>query len=101
MIQSKNTTHQADLKDWKEDSRSLKKTFNFTDRVKAREFINKVEDISDALQHHARIEGAYTTWTFILSTHSAGDTVTEKDFELAGEIDKVAAGFQNIQKILV
>jgi 4a-hydroxytetrahydrobiopterin dehydratase len=53
-------------------------------------FVNQVADIAEELQHHPHIEIAYTTVTLTLSTHEAGDTVTDKDKELATRIDTLA-----------
>jgi len=42
------------------------------------------------MNHHPDIDIRYTKVTCALSTHDAGG-ITEKDLELAGEIEKLAA----------
>lgn len=59
---------------------------NFLD---AMAFINKVATIAEQLNHHPTIHNTYNTVELYLSTHDAGDVVTEKDWELAKEISKL------------
>jgi 4a-hydroxytetrahydrobiopterin dehydratase len=41
------------------------------------------------LNHHATITNTYNTVELWLCTHDAGNVVTQKDIEMAAEIDKV------------
>lgn len=59
---------------------------NFLD---AMAFINKVATIAEQLNHHPTIHNTYNTVELFLSTHDAGDMVTEKDWELAKGIAKL------------
>jgi 4a-hydroxytetrahydrobiopterin dehydratase len=65
-------------------------------RVKAPSFpagIDVVNDVARAAEdagHHPDIDIRWRTLTFTLSTHSAGG-ITGKDFDLAAEIDEIAA----------
>ncbi|MEM6737082.1 MAG: 4a-hydroxytetrahydrobiopterin dehydratase [Bacteroidota bacterium] len=74
---------------WKEEDNKLKKTFQFNDFVEAFGFISRVAIIAEKLNHHPTWTNTYHTVSFELSTHDAGDIVTEKDHMLAAEIDKL------------
>jgi 4a-hydroxytetrahydrobiopterin dehydratase len=50
-------------------------------------FINQVAEMAEAADHHPDIFVNYIRVTFTCSTHDAGG-VTEKDFALAGEIER-------------
>jgi 4a-hydroxytetrahydrobiopterin dehydratase len=58
----------------------------FTDAVR---FINQVAAIADEMEHHPEIHNAYTYVKLTLSTHEAGDTITDLDHELADRIDRI------------
>ena len=53
------------------------------------EFVNRVAKAADAANHHPDIDIRYSKVTCTLSTHDAGG-ITEKDLELAGEIERLA-----------
>ncbi len=53
--------------------------------------MQRVAGAAEAMDHHPDIDIRYTTVTFTLSTHSEGG-LTAKDLELAGQIDRLAAG---------
>ncbi len=48
----------------------------------------KVAAIADELNHHPEWSNVYNKVMIKLSTHSAGDIVTDKDRELAKRIDE-------------
>jgi 4a-hydroxytetrahydrobiopterin dehydratase len=52
------------------------------------EFVSKIAQAAESAGHHPDITINYNVVGIGLSTHSAGG-VTEKDFGLAGEIDKI------------
>ena len=74
---------------WKEKENKLEKDFEFDDFSSAIEFINKVAVISEKKDHHPEIYNIYNRVNIKLSTHDVGDIVTEKDHDLASEIDKI------------
>lgn len=51
-----------------------------------------VADISRLTQHHADINLSFDGVRFTITTHDAGGVLTAADFDLAAQIDKVAAG---------
>lgn len=75
---------------WQEQHSALVKEFTFTTFAAAIEFINHVATIAERLNHHPEIKNTYTSVTLRLSTHDAGDIVTEKDHALATAIDELS-----------
>lgn len=74
---------------WKESDNKLQATFKFKDFTQAFSFMTEVAFKAEKLQHHPDWHNVYNTVDFALSTHDAGDTVTDKDRELAQEIDEI------------
>jgi pterin-4a-carbinolamine dehydratase/ribonuclease HI len=75
---------------WQEKDNKLYQKFDFKDFAEAVKFINQVAEIADSLNHHPTVKNTYSTVELWLSTHDAGDTVTEKDIEFAKQIDQLA-----------
>jgi 4a-hydroxytetrahydrobiopterin dehydratase len=75
---------------WSTEKNKLKKTFTFKDFTEAFAFMTKVAIVAEKMNHHPTWTNTYNRVTFELSTHDAGDIVTEKDRKLAEEIDKLA-----------
>lgn len=77
------------MKDWKETQQEITKTFSLKDFVEAVDFVNKVKDVAEEHQHHPDIYiHSYNKVRITLTTHSEG-RVTEKDYKVAEEIDKL------------
>lgn len=76
--------------EWIQENNRLKKTFKFKDFVSAFGFMTKVALIAEKMDHHPQWTNVYNTVSFELSTHDAGDVVTEKDQKLAKAIDALA-----------
>lgn len=66
----------------------LTRAFEFNNFVEAWSFMTKVAIIAEKRNHHPDWSNVYNKVTIRLSTHDAGNTVTEKDRELASEIDR-------------
>ena len=75
---------------WKEEDNRLKKTFKFKDFTQAFGFMTKVAIVAEKMNHHPTWTNTWNTVSFELSTHDAGDVVTEKDKKLAEAIDQLA-----------
>ncbi|MBL7876170.1 MAG: 4a-hydroxytetrahydrobiopterin dehydratase [Cyclobacteriaceae bacterium] len=75
---------------WIEENNRLKKTFKFKDFIEAFGFMTKVALLAEKMDHHPFWTNVYNTVSFELSTHDAGDTVTDKDRKLAQAIDQLA-----------
>ena len=63
---------------WKEIDNSLQKTYQFSDFKEALNFINKVGDISESMNHHPEITNIYNKVTLKLKTHDKNQ-ITDLD----------------------
>lgn len=75
---------------WIEENHRLKKTFQFKDFVMAFGFMTRVAILAEKMNHHPNWSNVYNRVTIELSTHDAGNIVTEKDRKLAEAIDSLA-----------
>ena len=75
---------------WKEEKNKLSRTFKFTDFIQAFGFMSQVAIVAEKMNHHPNWSNVYNQVTIELSTHDAGNIVTNKDRELAKEIDKLS-----------
>ncbi len=76
---------------WIEQDDKLKQSFEFDDFIEAFGFMAKVAIISEKMNHHPNWSNVYNRVTIELSTHDAGNVITDRDRELAAEIDKLLA----------
>ena len=76
---------------WVEENNRLKKTFKFKDFTQAFGFITKVALVAEKMDHHPAWKNTYNKVEIWLSTHDAGDIVTDKDRKLAATIDKLTS----------
>ncbi len=77
---------------WKEENNQLKRAFKFDDFIGAFAFMTKVAMIAEKMNHHPEWSNVYNKVDITLSTHDAGDVVTEKDRKLAAAIDQLVNG---------
>jgi 4a-hydroxytetrahydrobiopterin dehydratase len=78
----------GELKDWGLESNSIMKEFEFGSFKEAVEFVNKIQEISDKMEHYPVILINRNRVRITLSSLIENE-VTDKDFELAKEIDKI------------
>lgn len=83
------------MKYWKESDNSLKAEFKFTDFIEAFAFMTAVAFNAEKQNHHPTWTNVYNTVEISLSTHDAGDVVTEKDHKLARAINSVYEKFNS------
>jgi 4a-hydroxytetrahydrobiopterin dehydratase len=83
---------------WKEENNQLKRSFEFSNFIEAFAFMTKVAFVAEKMNHHPNWHNAYNKVEIILSTHDAGNTVTDKDRKLASEIDRLFNGGNTIFK---
>lgn len=76
-------------KQWEEVDKKLYKAVIFKDFQEAFSFMLKVAFLAEKNNHHPRWTNEWNKVEIWLSTHDAGDVVTEKDRTLAKEIDKI------------
>lgn len=74
-------------KGWQEKNNSLVREFVFTDFRAAFEFLQQVARLAEEQQHHPEIHNVYNRLRLSLSTHEAGNVITEKDLSLAEAIN--------------
>jgi 4a-hydroxytetrahydrobiopterin dehydratase len=74
---------------WTEENNKLKKTFEFKNFIEAFAFMTRVALIAEKMNHHPEWKNVYNRVEISLSTHDAGDIVTERDKKLADAIDKL------------
>jgi 4a-hydroxytetrahydrobiopterin dehydratase len=72
---------------WKEENNELTKTIEFNNFIEAFGFMTQVAIIAEKMNHHPSWHNVYNKVTIHLSTHDAGDVVTDKDRDLAKAID--------------
>lgn len=75
---------------WIEKNNRLTKSFTFKDFSQAFGFMTRVAIAAEKMNHHPTWTNTWNTVDFELSTHDAGNTVTEKDRILAKAIDELA-----------
>ena len=78
---------------WKEENNKLSATFKFKDFVEAFAFMTEVAFHAEKQNHHPEWSNVWNTVNISLSTHDAGDIVTEKDHQLAKAISEVYAKY--------
>ena len=76
---------------WDETKETLYKRFQFNDFSEAFAFMTRVAFEAEKMDHHPKWTNVWNTVEIWLSTHDAGNTVTEKDRKLAAKIDKLKA----------
>jgi len=74
---------------WTESDNKLKKTFRFKDFSEAFAFMTRVALAAEKMDHHPNWSNVYNTVEIELSTHDAGNIVTDKDRQLAKIIDSL------------
>lgn len=74
---------------WKEQENALIREFRFRDFSEAFAFMTRVAFLAEQMNHHPEWSNVYNRVTIRLSTHDAGNVVTDKDRQLASAIDKL------------
>lgn len=75
---------------WQESPTSMERTFVFRDFTEAFAFMTSVAAVAQELDHHPDMTISWNKVTLLLTTHSAGSTVTELDRTLAARVDALA-----------
>jgi 4a-hydroxytetrahydrobiopterin dehydratase len=79
----------ADLSGWSFDNNKLHKTFEFGSFREAVSFIVRLAFEAERMNHHPELMNVYNRVEISLTTHDAGDRVTEKDLLLARAIEGI------------
>ena len=76
--------------EWKiENNSKLTRKFEFKGFLKTMSFVNAVAWEANKLMHHPDMEVTFNTCTINITTHDENNTLTEKDFALALNIDRL------------
>ncbi|MBT8219701.1 MAG: 4a-hydroxytetrahydrobiopterin dehydratase [Bacteroidia bacterium] len=79
---------------WIEENDTLRRDFKFSDFKEAWGFMTEVAFHAETQNHHPNWSNVYNSVSIILTTHDAGNTVTDKDRKLASAIDEVYSKYQ-------
>lgn len=74
---------------WEEKENKLIRTFKFADFTEAFGFMTKVAIEAEKMDHHPNWSNVYNQVTIELTTHDAGNVVTDNDRTLAAKIDSL------------
>ncbi|SER30397.1 4a-hydroxytetrahydrobiopterin dehydratase [Neolewinella agarilytica] len=74
---------------WTENNNALEREFQFSDFTEAFAFMTRVAFAAEAAGHHPEWTNVYNRVNIRLTTHDAGNTVTDKDRNLAAVIDRI------------
>ncbi len=78
------------MSEWREEGATLVRDFQFKDFAEALQFVNRVGEAAEEMNHHPDILlHGWNKVRLTLSTHSEG-RVTDADHTLAGRIDALA-----------
>jgi 4a-hydroxytetrahydrobiopterin dehydratase len=79
---------------WTETNDQLHRIFKFADFKQAFAFMTEVAFAAEAAEHHPDWSNVYNTVKIALTTHDAGNTVTENDHALSRKIDEIYLKYQ-------
>ena len=74
---------------WIEQNNKLVREYEFEDFKEAFAFMTKVAEVAEAMNNHPWWSNVWNKVTIELTTHDAGNTVTEKDEALAEAIEAI------------
>lgn len=79
---------------WTEANNKLQATLQFKDFVEAFSFMTAVAFHAEKQNHHPNWSNVWNTVNIELSTHDAGNIVTERDYKLADTISEIYKKYQ-------
>ena len=77
------------MSNWREENNSLAAEFTFKDFSQAWGFMTEVALVAEKQGHHPNWYNVYNRVEIKLSTHDAGNVVTEQDRTLSAKIDEI------------
>ena len=75
---------------WEEEDGALVRTFVFDDFVAAFGFMTRAALVAEKMNHHPEWTNVYNRVSVRLTTHDAGNVVTDSDRTLAAAMDRLA-----------
>jgi 4a-hydroxytetrahydrobiopterin dehydratase len=79
------------MTDWNEKNNELIRKFEFKDFSEAFAFMTRVAILAEKQNHHPWWSNVYNRVEIRLTTHDEGNTITDKDKELAKAINALLA----------
>lgn len=76
---------------WSRSEGALRRSVTFPTFLDGIDMVRRVATIAEEADHHPDIDIRWRTVSFALVTHSEGG-ITQKDVELAAQIDRVLSG---------
>ena len=80
----------AKLPGWTYAGDKLSREYRFSSFTEAISFITEIAFSCEEANHHPELFNVYSKVTIDLTTHDAGNKVTQKDTDLAEVIEKIA-----------
>ncbi len=74
---------------WTTQNDKLQKEFVFNDFSEAFAFMTRVALLAEKADHHPEWSNVWNKVSITLTTHSAGNKITQKDLDLAKAIDQL------------
>ncbi|MCB0687365.1 MAG: 4a-hydroxytetrahydrobiopterin dehydratase [Saprospiraceae bacterium] len=80
---------------WEEKQNKLSRTFKFKNFGQAFAFMTQVAFEAEKANHHPSWNNVYNEVNIELTTHDAGDIVTDKDRKLASKIEEIFKNYHS------
>jgi 4a-hydroxytetrahydrobiopterin dehydratase len=77
---------------WQNKDGELYRQFEFKDFKQAFAFMTAVAEVAETQNHHPKWLNEYNRVEIWLSSHNAGNKITDRDQQLAKAIDKIYEG---------
>ena len=77
------------MTNWKEESNTLIGHFQFDNFSMAFSFMTQIALLSEKMNHHPNWSNSWNKVDIRLTTHDAGNVITQKDLDLAKGITKI------------
>ena len=78
------------LDGWQQDDNVLFREFKFGSFKEAVSFIVRIAFVAEGANHHPELWNVYSTVRVRLTTHDAGDRISQRDVDLATEISAIS-----------
>lgn len=76
------------LPGWTKNGDAIERHFQFANFAQAMEFVNRIAEAAEAVNHHPDILVSYNKVTLTLVSHDSGG-VTQRDILMAGKINGI------------
>lgn len=76
------------LPGWTKNGNAIERHFQFANFAQAMEFVNRIAEAAEAVNHHPDILVSYNKVTLTLVSHDSGG-VTQRDILMAGKINGI------------